>query len=216
LNREYNIMVEARKRVLITGITGFVGSWVTKLFLNDGNYIVRGTVRDNKNMAKLQPLIDEFGAEAWAKIELFEADLTNEQSIIDACANVDILVHTASPYPLTNPKNADVLIKPAVEGTLAAMRGAEKHGVKRVVVTSSMAAVANTKEKVDILTDDTWSDVNLGGPYERSKTLAEKAAWDFVAAQDPAKKIELVVLNPAMILGPAFIKTDFSSGILIK
>lgn len=205
-------MVESRQRVLITGITGFLGSWVTKYFIENGNYIVRGTVRDKNNMKKIQPLIDEFGEEAWSKVELYAADLTNEQSIIDACEGVDILIHTASPYPIAKPKKADDLIIPAVNGTLAAMKGAERHGVKRVVVTSSFAAIMNSKEKVEVFNEDIWSGEKEGGPYPMSKTMAEKAAWDFVAKQEEGKKIELAVINPAMILGPAFINTDFSSG----
>lgn len=115
------------------------------------------------------------------------------------------------------PKNEDELIKPAVEGTLAAMKGAEKYGIKRIVITSSIAAIFAQKQGFDRsnLDESIWSDVEAAKPYPKSKTLAEKAAWDFVSKLPEGKKIEVVTINPSLILGPSFIKSDFSSGELI-
>jgi len=133
-------MVESKPRVVITGISGFLGSQVTAYFLRDGGYTIRGTVRDTKNEKKLAPLRKAFG-EDFARIELVEADLLKPESLDQAIAGCQYVVHTASPFPIEMPKDESVLVRPAVEGTLAVMRAAHKHGVRRVVVTSSVAAV---------------------------------------------------------------------------
>lgn len=114
-------------------------------FLQDGRYKVRGTVRNTKNPTKLEPLKKAFG-ELFDQLELVEADLDNEQSIHDAIEGCTYVVHTASPFPLEKPKDEQVLIKPAVQGTLAALRGAQKHKVKRVVVTSSVVSMWKTTD----------------------------------------------------------------------
>lgn len=171
-------MVEiAKKRVVITGISGFLGSHVCLTFLNDGAFTVRGTVRDKANLKKLAPLRRAFG-DKFDELELFEADLLDAQSIDAAIAGQDYIVHTASPAPLGHTKNEEELIKPAVEGTLAVMRAALKHGVKRVVVTSSAAAIYVRKPEdfKEIYSEEDWSDLTVAGAYEKSKTLAERAA----------------------------------------
>jgi len=124
------------------------------------------------------------------------------------------VVHTASPFPDNQPKDENVLIKPAVEGTLAVMRAAHKHKVKRVVITSSVASImmkTNTNKK-DSYNEDDWSDLEACGAYEKSKTLAEKAAWDFLYSLPKEEQFELVTINPSLILGPSIVQTDFTSG----
>jgi nucleoside-diphosphate-sugar epimerase len=136
-------MVEAspqKQKVLITGITGYLGSHVTKLFINDDRFQVRGTVRSKTNMKKIQPLKDEFGAK-WDEVDLVEADLLDSKTIEDACEGMDIIIHTASPFPSSIPKHESELIKPAVEGTLAAVRGCHKYKCKRIVITSSIVSI---------------------------------------------------------------------------
>ena len=141
---------------------------------------MRGTVRSTKNEAKLEPLKLAYG-ELYDQLELVEADLLNEESIINACEGVKYVVHTASPFPVKAPKDENELVKPAVEGTLAAMKGAEKHGVSRVIITASMASVMVTDDKKKSEFDhNDWSNEKICQPYEKSKTLAEKAAWDFL------------------------------------
>lgn len=137
--------------------------------------------------------------------------------MIDAIAGAKYVVHTASPFPLKAPKDENELIEPAVNGTLAAMRGAEKHGVTRVVITSSVAAVMTNKDpKKTHFNDQDWTDLTIAKAYEKSKTLAEKAAWDFVEAQPEGKKIELATVNPGFVLGPNLNKCHFSSGDVIR
>ena len=116
-------------------------------------------------------------------------------------------MHTASPFPMVQPKDEQELIKPAVDGTLAAMRAAQQHKVKRVVVTSSMAAKMNKVDRNHVhITADDWSELEAcGSAYEKSKTMAERAAWDFVAALPENEKFELSVvthLPPTLIFNP--------------
>lgn len=110
-----------------------------------------------------------------------EADLTNEQSIIDACAGCDIIIHTASPF-FFKTKDPQSLIRPAVSGALAAMKGARLHKAKKVVMTSSLVSIMYPKpgSKIEVFDESVWSDVETCKPYERSKTEAEMAAWNFL------------------------------------
>ena len=210
-------MESAKPIVVITGVSGYLGSYVCDYFLKDGSYRVRGTVRDIKNEKKIKPLRDAFGP-LFDQLELVEADLLKPESLEKAIEGCTYVVHTASPFPLSAPKNEDDLIKPAVEGTLSVMRAALKNKVKRVVVTSSIASIIehipeNTK---DVYSEEDWSEVKACGPYSKSKTLAEKAAWDFLQDLPESERFELVVINPSFILGPTLIPGDFSSAEIIS
>jgi dihydroflavonol-4-reductase len=141
-------MVEStKKKVVITGVSGFLGSTVTKQFLEDGTYTVRGTVRDTKNEKKIAPLRKAFG-DRFNDLELVEADLLKPDSITAAIEGCDFVVHTASPFVIAQPKNENDLITPAVEGTLAVMRACHKFKVKRVVITSSIATIYRHKPEI--------------------------------------------------------------------
>jgi nucleoside-diphosphate-sugar epimerase len=172
-------MESTKQIVTITGISGYVGSQVCLAFLKNGSFKVRGTVRSTTNEEKIAPLRTAFG-EYFDQLELAEADLLNEESLYKAIEGSTYVVHTASPFIITKPTHEDVLIKPAVEGTMAVMRAAQKNKVKRVVITSSIVAiyVSADKNKTDFTIDD-WTDLSIAGAYEKSKTMAERAAWDF-------------------------------------
>jgi nucleoside-diphosphate-sugar epimerase len=135
-------MVEGKKSIVtITGISGFIGSQVCLDFLKSGEYHVRGTVRDSKNEAKISPLRKAFG-EYFDKLELVNADLLNTESVNKAIAGSTYVVHTASPFFF--PENDEDVIKPAVDGTIAVMHACSASGgVKRCVITSSIAAIAS-------------------------------------------------------------------------
>ena len=211
-------MVESSKaKVVITGITGFLGSHVCDVFLKDGGFQVRGTVRDKKNEKKIAPIRKAFG-ENFEKLELFEADLLKPETLDSAIEGMTYVVHTASPFPLETPKDENVLIRPAVEGTLAVMRAAHKHKVKRVVITSSVAAIFGHKpeDQKEIYNENDWTDVTAVGAYEKSKTLAEKAAWEYLHSLPEAERFELVIINPVLILGPSLISGDFTSGAIVQ
>ena len=154
-----------------------------KCFLQDGSFIVRGTVRDKHNEKKIAPLKNAFG-HLFSQLELFEADLLKPETLDAAIEGCDYVVHTASPFPDKEPKDENILIKPAVEGTLAVMRAAQKHKVKRVVITSSVAAIMmhTDANKKDVYDESDWSELEACKAYEKSKTLAEKAAWDFLSS----------------------------------
>ena len=132
--------------VVITGITGYVGSQVCYHFLKHGGFKVRGTVRSTKNPKKMQPLVKAFGQELYNQLELVEADLLDENSLLAAASGCEYIVHTASPFPIAEPKDEMELIAPAVNGTLAMMKAAHQNKVKRIVITSSVAAIYKNKD----------------------------------------------------------------------
>jgi len=196
-----------KAKVLITGVSGYVGSYVCKTFLENGGFQVRGTVRNKANQSKIEPLRLGFGAELFSRLELVDADLMNEQSILAAAEGCDYIVHTASPVCDVDTvfENEDEIIKPAVDGTLAIMKAAQKNKVKKVVITSSVAAiVGGDEDSGKVFTEEDWTDLTKEGmaTYFKSKTLAEKAAWGFVANLPHDEKIPLVTINPAVVLGP--------------
>jgi len=132
------------------------------------------------------------------------ADLTSDAGWAQAVAGCADVLHVASPFPMTVPKNEDDLIVPARDGTLRVLRAARDAGVRRVVVTSSSAAIAyGHAPTARSFTEETWTNPDRPGvgPYQKSKTLAERAAWDFIAREGGA--LELAVVNPVGILGPA-------------
>ncbi|QLY29139.1 aldehyde reductase [Nocardia huaxiensis] len=174
-------------RVLVTGVSGYLAGHVVSELQQQG-YEVRGTVRSLAKSAATAHLTG---------VELVEADLSSDAGWAEAVAGCRFVVHTASPFPPREPEHEDELIRPAVDGTLRVLRAAAVAGVERVVLTSSIAAVriGRTHE----CTEADWSDLAACDAYPKSKTLAERAAWDF-AAEHP--ELELAVINPGMILGP--------------
>lgn len=189
--------------VLLTGITGFIAKHVALDLLKQG-YAVRGSLRsrsrEDEVRSALRPhLDDESGLERLSFVEL---DLLEEDGWAAAMEGVDALMHTASPFPGGEPKDEMDLIRPAVEGTRRALRAAQVAGVKQVVLTSSCVAIYQ-KDLTDgqTLTEEDWSDPDHSsiGAYGKSKTLAEKAAWDFVAEHP---EMTLTTINPGLVVGP--------------
>jgi len=170
--------------VLITGVTGYLGAHVADVFLNDGGFRVKGTVRSTKNPAKIEPLKKALG-DKFEQLELIEADLLDEDSLVRACKDATYVVHTASPNPTAYPKDENELIRPAVNGTLAIARGCRDNKVKRLVVTSSIATVqgVDNNYRPKVFTESNWTQPDCANPpqssYTKSKTLAERAIWDF-------------------------------------
>lgn len=190
--------------VLVTGGTGFVGSHCIVALLEQGHR-VRTTVRSLGREQQLRSMISAAGVDAGPdRLELAEADLLADAGWDDAMAGCRYVLHVASPFPLGVPKDEDELIRPAREGALRALTAARKAGVERAVLTSSFAAIGyGHPHGSRMFTEADWTDLSGGepvAPYPKSKTLAERAAWDYVAGEGAG--LELSVVNPVAIFGP--------------
>ena len=196
--------------VLITGVSGFIASHIAHQLLTKGTVRVRGTVRSLENEAKVQALRDLVPGATFPP-ELIEAQLQNPESWNKAVKGCSFVYHVASPVPLEMPADENVVIKPAVEGTMNVLRAcAECLSVKRVVLTSSTAAVRSDEATYDddyVLSEKDWNNSELANAYSKSKYLAEKAAWDFVETLEGENKFELAVVNPVVVIGPLVCST---------
>jgi dihydroflavonol-4-reductase len=184
--------------VCVTGATGFVASWLVKQLLERG-ITVRGTVRRVASADHLRALPG-----AAERLELVEADLTVAGSFEPAVRGCAVVFHTASPYIIQVDDPQRDLVDPAVNGTLGVLRAcAAAPEVLRVVLTSSMAAVTDEPDASRVLTEADWNEKSTlrRNPYYLSKTMAERAAWDFVERERPG--FDLVALNPFVIMGPS-------------
>jgi nucleoside-diphosphate-sugar epimerase len=200
--------------VLVTGGSGFIGSHCI-LQLLAGGHTVRTTVRNLKREADVRALLKAGGAEAGDRVSFFAADLENDAGWRKAAAGCDYVLHVASPFPPGAPKHEDELIVPAREGALRVLRAARDAGVKRVVLTSSFAAIGYGHPlRTTPFTENDWTDLSGGDvtAYPKSKTIAERAAWDFIAKEGGT--LELSVVNPVAVLGPV-LGTDYSTSILL-
>ena len=206
--------------VLVTGASGFIATHLVQQLLAKGEAKVRGTVRSLSSKEKIQPLYD-LEPNAKYPLELVEADLNNEGSWKEAVSGCSYVYHVASPFPSNVPNHEDDIIKPAVNGTLNVLRAVVTAGsVKRVVLTSSIAAITGLEEGRTIYTEEDWAPVEGDiGAYQKSKVLAEKAAWDFLKSLEASEKFELAVVNPSIVIGPLLslgTKDSTSNGSVLK
>ncbi len=201
--------------VLVTGGSGFIAMHCTLKLLAAG-YRVRNTVRSLTREAEVRATLKAAGAEAGVdRLAFAAADLTADAGWTEAAAGCDYVLHVASPFPVNVPRHEDELIVPAREGALRLLRAARGAGVKRVVLTSSFAAIGYGQPQVDRpFTEHDWTKAEGDGvtAYAKSKTLAERAAWDFMARE--GGDLELAVVNPVGVFGPA-LGADFSTSIEI-
>lgn len=201
-------------KVLVTGGSGFIGSHCI-LQLLDAGHEVRTTVRNLTREADVRAMLKQGGAEPGGALSFFEADLTKDAGWREAVDDCEFVLHVASPLPPELPKHEDELIVPAREGTLRVLRAARDAGVRRVVVTSSFAAVGYGHPPQEQPFDETfWTNVEGGDvyPYVKSKTLAERAAWDFI--EQEGNGLELSTVNPVAVLGPV-LAADYSTSLLL-
>ena len=186
--------------VLVTGGSGFLGAHCILALLKAG-YRVRTTVRSARREADVLAMLKAGGVEPGDRLSFAMADLTSDAGWPQAVAGCGYVLHVASPFPPGVPKHEDDLIIPAREGALRVLRAARDAGVKRVVLTSSFAAIGYGKMPPGPFTEESWTDPTTKvSAYVRSKTLAERAAWDFIAAEGGS--LELAVVNPVGIFGP--------------
>jgi nucleoside-diphosphate-sugar epimerase len=203
-------------RVLLTGISGFLGGHVALQLLNAG-YIVRGSVRNLGKAEKVRTTLARHGADV-SRLEFVALDLLADAGWTEAMADVRYLQHTASPFVLDLPDDKMDLIRPAVEGTERALNAALKASVERIVLTSSMAAIAYGHDKTHAapFTAADWTNLEGRGvnAYIESKTRAERRAWEIMASF--GRKADLATINPSAILGPLLDDDPGTSAQIVK
>jgi nucleoside-diphosphate-sugar epimerase len=200
--------------VLVTGGSGFIGAHCILQLLNAG-YRVRTTVRSLNREPEVRAMLKQGGVEAGDRLSFIAADLEKDTGWPEAVAGCDYVLHVASPFPRSVPKHEDELIVPAREGALRVLRAARDARVKRVVLTSSFAAIGYGHPEQTAPFDETnWTDPNGADvlPYVKSKALSERAAWDFIAKE--GGQLELSVVNPVGVFGPV-LGPDYSTSILL-
>jgi nucleoside-diphosphate-sugar epimerase len=188
--------------VLVTGGSGFVGAHCILQLLAAG-HPVRTTVRSLEREPEVRAMLTAAGAETAGALSFAAADLTSGVGWSEAVDGCELVLHVASPFPLAVPKHEDELIVPAREGTLRVLRAAREAGVRRVVLTSSFAAMGYGPPPAGRpFSEEDWTDPDRPGltAYVKSKTIAERAAWDFLERE--GGDLELSVVNPVGVLGP--------------
>lgn len=205
----------AKPTVLITGISGFIARHCAVEMLNAG-YGVRGTVRSLRRSAEVKATLADHADVS--RLEFAQADLESEAGWDAAVAGCAFVQHVASPFPARQPRDEQELIRPAVQGTLRVLRAATAAGVERLVQTSSMVAVmyGHPRERTTPFTEADWTRVESPGvtAYAKSKTLAERAAREFIA-QDPSR-LHYSSVNPGLVLGPALDRDIGTSAEIIQ
>ena len=196
--------------VLVTGGSGFIGSHALLQLLATGHE-VRTTIRSLQREAGLRALLRANAADD-TRLHCFATDLTQDAGWTDAVAGCDFVLHIASPFPAGIPKHEDELIVPARDGALRVLRAARDAGARRVVLTSSFAAIGYGHPQQQAAFDETtWTHLDGSiAAYTRSKTLAERAAWDFLAREGGG--LELAVVNPVGVFGPV-LGADYATSI---
>jgi nucleoside-diphosphate-sugar epimerase len=198
-------------KVLVTGASGFIAKHCIAELLRN-NFSVRGTLRDMGRADAVRTSIARAGADA-SGVEFVSADLLSDNGWQQAMQGCTYVLHVASPFPLQEPRNPEDLIRPAREGVLRVLKAATQAGIKRVVMTSSVVAITMPWPEAPqghVFTEADWTNPKRPDitSYIVSKTLAERAAWDYVKSEPRAP--ELAAVNPAIVLGPAT-DTDISS-----
>ena len=190
------------KKVLLTGISGYIGNHCAVELLKNW-YSVRGSVR---SLSKSKQVTDAIKKEVDPRdnLEFCELDLLSDDGWDDAIKGCEFLMHVASPFINIEPKDENEYIRPAVDGTIRALNAAKSAGIKRVVLTSSMVSMLENADKSINVDAESWTNVKAKNvsAYSKSKTLAERAAWEFISGQTDDKPMELSVVNPGPVFGP--------------
>lgn len=195
-----NTNSNTEKLVLVTGGAGFIAVHCILQLLNAG-YRVRATLRDLNREPAVRSLLREGGVEAGERLTFIHADLSSDANWGEAVRDCIYVLHVASPTPKLNFKHEDEMIIPAREGVLRVLRASRDAGVKRMVLTSAIGAIVYGHPRQTAPYDETiWTDTTHAPAYQKSKTLAERAAWEFMKREGGS--LELAVVNPAAVMGP--------------
>jgi dihydroflavonol-4-reductase len=202
------------EKVLVTGATGFIGLHCIKQLLDRG-YSVNGTLRSLDRQAEVIDTLERNNTPT-RHLSLFEVDLNRDSGWNSAIRDCNYVLHVASPFVLTD-EDEDFFVKPAVEGVQRALKFSKKHNVKKVILTSSFAAIHETlNDRQESFNEEDWSNPNKPGIsfYAKSKTMAELAAWEFMEMENP--DFSLAVINPVLVMGPSLSKDVGTSNSLVK
>lgn len=202
------------EKVLVTGATGFIGLHCIKQLLDRG-YSVNGTLRSLDRQAEVIDTLERNNTPT-RHLSLFEVDLNRDSGWNSAIRDCNYVLHVASPFVLTD-EDEDFFVKPAVEGVQRALKFSKKHNVKKVILTSSFAAIHETlNDRQESFNEEDWSNPNKPGIsfYAKSKTMAELAAWEFMEMENP--DFSLAVINPVLVMGPSLTKDIGTSNSLVK
>ena len=205
------------EKVLVTGGSGFIALHCIDQLLEKG-FMVRTTIRSESRKDEINKAMDKY-PNLDQNLEFHICDLLKDEGWEAAVDGCDYVLHVASPFILEVPSDENVLIKPAVDGTLRVLNACSKAHVKKVVLTSSVAAVAYGHGAEKTYDESDWSNTGEDSgitPYAKSKTLAEKAAWNFVEELDPDKKFDFTVINPVGVFGPMLTRDIGTSNSLVS
>ena len=205
------------EKVLVTGGSGFIALHCIDQLLEKG-FMVRTTIRSESRKEEINKAMDKY-PNLDQNLEFHICDLLKDEGWEAAVDGCDYVLHVASPFILEVPSDENVLIKPAVDGTLRVLNACSKAHVKKVVLTSSVAAVAYGHGAEKTYDESDWSNTGEDSgitPYAKSKTLAEKAAWNFVEELDPDKKFDFTVINPVGVFGPMLTRDIGTSNSLVS
>ena len=205
------------EKVLVTGGSGFIALHCIDQLLEKG-FMVRTTIRSQSRKDEINKAMDKY-PNLDQNLEFHICDLLKDEGWEAAVDGCDYVLHVASPFILEVPSDENVLIKPAVDGTLRVLNACSKAHVKKVVLTSSVAAVAYGHGEEKTYDESDWSNTGEDSgitPYAKSKTLAEKAAWNFVEELDTDKKFDFTVINPVGVFGPMLTRDIGTSNSLVS
>ncbi|HCC00626.1 MAG TPA: epimerase [Ruminococcaceae bacterium] len=202
-------MPKDKELVVVTGGSGFIASHIIIKLLKQG-FAVRATVRSLAKTDLIKRMLTNGGVQDFSALSFIETDLTRDQNWEQAMAGATYAIHPASPTPTLNFKKEEEMIRPAIDGVLRVLKAARDHQLKRVVLTSAYGAIfAGHKNRTTPYTEEDWSDLSAKNihPYQKSKTLSEKAAWKFI--QEEGNGLELATVNPVSVMGPV-LSSDYS------
>ena len=205
------------EKVLVTGGSGFIALHCIDQLLEKG-FMVRTTIRSESRKDEINKAMDKY-PNLDQNLEFHICDLLKDEGWEAAVDGCDYVLHVASPFILEVPSDENVLIKPAVDGTLRVLNACSRAHVKKVVLTSSVAAVAYGHGVEKTYDESDWSNTGEDSgitPYAKSKTLAEKAAWNFVEELDTDKKFDFTVINPVGVFGPMLTRDIGTSNSLVS